>query len=428
MTENKATSLTPWIMWGIVSIFYAYQYILRVVPSVMMDDVAGQFHMDATLYGQFSGIYYVGYSLMHLPLGLMLDRIGPRIILPIFIILTAIGLAPLIYTDFWLYPILGRAMTGIGSSAAILGIFKVVQISFKENQFTRMVGLSLTVGLLGAIYGGGPVSYLRTTFGFQAVVESLILMGFALAIATYFLIPKHRPSTNKSGILKDLKILLTNKYVLLICLFSGLMVGPLEGFADVWGSEFLKKIQGFDNIVASSLPSFIFMGVCCGGPILSFFATKLKNEFKVIVIAGMVMTFSFLLLLLTPLTPTVVSIIFFLLGIACAYQVLALYKSSTFVPARMMSLTTACVNMIVMMFGYLFHTAIGKIVTSFHATGSTESNSEGFLFGIGVVPLGLFIGTAGFLFLYLKTRTSRKRVAHTMSENLKEDSLPPVKV
>ncbi len=92
---QKSRSIA-WAMWSIVSLFYAYQYILRVMPNIMMDDIIHQFNIDTRTFGQFSGVYYLGYSLMHLPLGIMLDRYGPKKILPICLLMTVVGLLPLL--------------------------------------------------------------------------------------------------------------------------------------------------------------------------------------------------------------------------------------------------------------------------------------------------------------------------------------------
>src|SRR5271168_1271619 len=113
-----------WVVWVVASVFYAYQYILRVMPNIMLDDIMQQFNINAATFGQFSGVYYIGYSLMHLPIGIMLDRYGPRKTMTGCILLTVMGLMPLIFAEHWIYPMAGRALIGIGSSAAILGVFK----------------------------------------------------------------------------------------------------------------------------------------------------------------------------------------------------------------------------------------------------------------------------------------------------------------
>src|SRR5205085_4252833 len=112
----SSSRMVAWTIWIIASIFYAYQYILRVMPNIMLDDIMQQFHIDAATFGQFSGIYYIGYSLMHLPIGIMLDRFGPRKVMTGCILLAVAGLLPLIFADHWLFPIAGRLLIGMGSS------------------------------------------------------------------------------------------------------------------------------------------------------------------------------------------------------------------------------------------------------------------------------------------------------------------------
>lgn len=168
------------------------------MPNIMMDDITSQFHIDATVFGQFSGIYYLGYSLMHLPIGIMLDRFGPRKVMTVCILLPVIGLLPLIFADNWIYPLIGRALIGIGSSAAILGTFKIIRMSFKEQYFSRMLSFSVMIGLIGAVYGGGPVSYLSHTLGYKVVVEIFIVLGLILACITYLIVPEEKPTYHSS--------------------------------------------------------------------------------------------------------------------------------------------------------------------------------------------------------------------------------------
>src|SRR6188768_3761082 len=130
MSPTSFSRTLAWSVWLIASVFYAYQYVLRVMPNIMLGDIMLQFGIDEAAFGQFSGVYYIGYSLMHIPLGLMLDRFGPRKVMTGCILLTLVGLLPLLFASTWSYPVAGRFLIGLSSSAAILGVFKLIRMMF----------------------------------------------------------------------------------------------------------------------------------------------------------------------------------------------------------------------------------------------------------------------------------------------------------
>lgn len=404
MFSKQAHSRTmAWTVWIIVSVFYAYQYIIRVMPNIMMDDIMKQFNIGAATFGQFSGVYYIGYSLMHMPIGIMLDRFGPRKVMSTCILLSVVGLLPLIFAEHWIYPIAGRLLIGMGSSAAILGVFKIVRLTFSEKRFPRMLSFSVTIGLMGAIYGGAPVSYMLEVFGFHSLVLIFAAAGIVLAMITYLILPNEKIAPQNS-VLSDIKEVIGNHRVVLLCLFAGMMVGPLEGFADVWGTAFLKQVYGLDNTLAASLPSMIFIGMCFGAPLLSLIAEKAGSYIATIVGAGIAMTVSFSLLIAFHLASSMVSLSFIIVGVCCAYQILAIYKASTYVREQVAGLTTAVANMIIMIFGYAFHTAIGTVV---NAMGGPNV-SDALIYGVAVIPIALSIGSLGFTLLFVMDKRDQK--------------------
>lgn len=401
MNSFRSGSRTvAWAVWIIASVFYAYQYILRVMPNIMLKDIMEQFDMNAATFGQFSGVYYIGYSLLHLPVGIMLDRYGPKKIMTGCILLTVIGMLPLLFSDSWIYPIAGRFLIGVGASAAILGVFKIIRMTFSEAHFPRMLSLSVTIGLIGAIYGGGPVNYMLETFGYQMVIQLFSAIGVLLALITYWIIPDEKVSSERT-VVSDIKEVLSNNKVILSCVSAGLMVGTLEGFADIWGTAFFKQVYGFDSTVAATMPSMIYIGMCFGAPVLSLIADKVGSYLVTIIGAGSTMALCFSLLLFSHLASFVLSFCLILIGVCCAYQILAIYKASTYVRVEVAGLTTAVANMIIMIFGYIFHSIIGGII---NITGGANT-ADAILYGLTVIPVTLSLGTCGFVFLFTKEKS-----------------------
>lgn len=399
MFSSNNSRIIAWVIWIIASVFYAYQWVLRVMPNIMLNDIMQRFSIDAATFGQLSGVYYIGYVLMHLPIGILLDRVGPKKVMAASILLTVIGLSPLIFADHWIYPMAGRFLVGMGSSAAILGVFKIIRMTFSEKRFPRMLSFSVTIGLIGAIYGGGPVSYLCENLGPQAVVQIFALMGIGLAAVTFWIVPTTK-TPGWTAVLSDVKEVLNNRRVLGSCICAGLMLGPLEGFADVWSATFLKQAYGLEATVAASISSMIFIGMCFGSPVLSLIADKVGSYLLTIIGAGIVMACSFILFLSYPLSSTWLSLSFVLVGVCCAYQILAIYKASTYVREEVAGLTTAVANMIIMSFGYAFHTAMGSVI---HVFGGPES-SRALFFGVAVVPAALCLGVAGYFYLFVREK------------------------
>ncbi|MDR0740884.1 MAG: MFS transporter [Puniceicoccales bacterium] len=397
MFNIRKSITTATVMWMVASLFYAYQYILRVMPSIMLDGIMLRFHMDSGMVGQFSGIYYIGYSLFHLPIGILLDRYGPRNVIPCCILLSIVGILPIVCTEHWIWPILGRLATGIGSSAAILGVFKIIRMAYSEERFGRMLSFSVMIGLLGAIYGGTPVRYLGKFLNYQMVFAILALVGTLLALITYWVVPpmedtrdEVRPSSPFAGIGSVLK----NAKVMIICLSAGLMVGPLEGFADIWGPKFLNQILHIDASKATFITSMTFMGMCFGSPVLNFIAEKSKSYLGTIIFSGLLMFVIFTLLVTSLLSnTTVLAIGLFLVGICSAYQILAIYKASTYVHENVAGITTAMANMVIMIFGYVLHGMIGSVTKLF---GGIEMELA-FRWGIAVIPMALLLGVIGFV-------------------------------
>ncbi|QXK91682.1 MFS transporter [Neoehrlichia mikurensis] len=391
--------------WFLISFFYAYQYVLRVLPNIVSNIVMDKFNVGILAFGQFSGLYYIGYTLAHIPVGIMLDRYGPKKIIPIFIAVTFIGLVPLLFNS-WIFVQIGRIIVGIGSVVGALGIFKISNMYF-PGTFARMVGCSIIIGLLGAMYGGLPVSSLINIYGWMSLVLGLIIIGAILCIVMYFVMIPSESNGYDNNFVNQFKLIICNKNILLISLFAGLMVGPLEGFADGWATVFLLTI-GMSSETAKLLPSAIFCGMCVGSFVIPYMLERSFNSWNIVISCAAIMCISLFLLFAVCDSVLCVFILFLIIGFCSAYQIVATCNAVTYSDGRSVALVTAISNMIIMCFGYIFHTIISWIVHLYWdgriVEGIAVYEIDLLIKALMVIPIGLIIGLVGFVWIKYRIR------------------------
>ncbi|MDP3935794.1 MAG: MFS transporter, partial [Alphaproteobacteria bacterium] len=255
-TTSKSIPAMAWLLCFMTSLFYAYQYILRLLPSVIKDDLMLNYMLDAKDFGYFNGFYYAGSAAFHLPVGLMLDRIGPKYTISLSLFLCGLGIIPPLFSDSWTIAVIGRFLLGGGSVSAILSLFYVIRINFPPTRFASILGISATLGLSGALFGSRPIGILNEMLGWKNVIWILSATAIVLALLFVLFMPNQKDCSapKTSSMVADLKELLKNKHVWAVSLLAGLMVGSLEGFADAWGVSFLQTVYELNQADAQFIP------------------------------------------------------------------------------------------------------------------------------------------------------------------------------
>lgn len=358
---------TPYLMWLLPLLFFTYQFILRLWPGLMMQPIMEQFSIDASHFGIIAAFYYYGYAGMQIPVALLLERFETRYV--VFSFATLCGLATLLFTfsDNWILACVSRFLVGAGSAAGFLSVSKVVSKWFPKSQYTRLIGFSFTIGLMGAIYGGKPINLLIETYSWQHI--ALVLAVLSLMIGVLALCILREPLTlteqKSSFTLTHFKSLITSPFIWCLAISNLLMVGALEGFSDVWGVPYLMLAYSLSKSDAAQLISYVFVGMLIGGPLLSYVSQKIGN-FTVISFCGMGMALIFIVMLHTTYYQEwLLSCLFFSTGMLCCYQVIVFAAGADLVNAELLGVTIAFLNCINMLGGSFFHTIIGKSMDLF---------------------------------------------------------------
>ncbi|RUR13111.1 MFS transporter [Legionella sp. km772] len=399
------------LMWLFPLFFFAYQFILRLWPGLMMQPLMAQFSIDAGSFGLLAASYYYGYAGMQIPIAILLQRYGARTIISTFAVLC--GLAMLLFssTNNFYLALFSRFLIGAGSAVGFLGVSQVVSEWFKKEHYANMIGLSFTFGLLGAVYGGKPLSLLLSHYDSHFIALALSLFSIFIAFAVVLVLRK--PSdleNNQANSLKiaNLKSLLSSKSIWLLAIANLLMVGALEGFADVWGVSYLMQAYSFNKADAALLCSFIYIGMLFGGPLLALLAKRVGN-FKVLGGCGLGLALMFSLLLSNCLGNWLtLCTLFFTIGLLCCYQVIVFAAGSRLVNPALLGITVAFLNCINMLGGSFFHTLIGKLMDGFW-TGTVDGQGlkiyslATFQYALSLIPVCAVLGALGIYCLQRKT-------------------------
>ena len=116
---------------------YFLSYLFRVVNAVIAPDLVADLHIDPSQLGLLTFTYFIAFASSQLPLGIFLDRFGPRIIESF--LLAFAGLGAFIFTKSHTLTgvIIGRAFIGFGVSACLMAAFKSYVIWFPEQLWHR---------------------------------------------------------------------------------------------------------------------------------------------------------------------------------------------------------------------------------------------------------------------------------------------------
>ena len=175
MQENNNISKKQMI-YGIIicfvgALFYCYEFVLRIIPGALQTELSAAFgHISATTFGQISALYYFAYSPMQMPVGMLMDRFGPRRLLTFACMCCTLGSWMFTLTSSMFLVASGRFLVGFGSSFAFVGVLSLALHWLPRRYFSLVAGLITTLGMLGLVYGEVKIAEWSERIGWEQVL------------------------------------------------------------------------------------------------------------------------------------------------------------------------------------------------------------------------------------------------------------------
>ncbi|KTC90041.1 MFS transporter [Fluoribacter dumoffii] len=397
-------SIMPWMVWGLGCLFYFYECLLQVSPSVMSNELMRDFSVTSQTLGILSGVYFYSYAAMQLPGGVLMDYFGPHRLLTLATVVCAVSTIAFGMTDNFFMACVARLMIGFGSAFAAVGTMKLAANWFPAQRFALLTGLMVTLGMLGAIGGEAPLALLIDSFGWR---HSMLIMGFIGLILSVLLIviakdtPQNHEKTHpqvleEERLIPSFLALVKNKQLWLVACYGGLMYMATPVFCGLWGVPFLMNKMMITKTTAANYISLVFIGWAIASPLWGIFSNRIGLRKPPMYIGCIGALLCSLLFIFAPITTAIyMEILLFAFGIFSAGFLPAFTVAKELCNRKYVATGLSFMNMMNMIGIALAQPLIGYILDIMWK-GELNGNVrvyplEAYHTGLAILPLGMLI-------------------------------------
>lgn len=421
-TDDNATMVTKskvgayaWLICAIGAIFYSYEYFLRITPSVMTSQLMYHYQIDAGTFGLVSAFYYYAYVPMQLPVGVLLDRFGPRRLLTIACSICVIGTYLLAGTHSLAAAAAGRFFIGFGSAFAFVGVLKLATIWLPSDKLALVAGITAALGTVGGMIGDVSLTSLVTKVGWEETLIITAMIGFIITALIWFIVrdgkksaietPVSPPKTNgfRQGLI-ELGLIARNPQIWLTGLYGCFVYLPTTVLAELWGIPYLEHAYYYSPDKAGWGVFALFLGFTIGAPSIGWISDHLHNRKKPMMVGALLAACASAIVIYVPgLSYHAVLLTLFILGICYGGQSLVFAVGREISPKHAAGTAMAFVNMIVMMGAFAVQPFVGELLDWHNKSTSIVHpiySASDYQFALAIIPVGILI--AAILVLFIK--------------------------
>jgi predicted MFS family arabinose efflux permease len=242
---------------------YFLSYLLRVVNAVIGPDLVDELHFDASELGLLTSAYFLAFALFQLPLGILLDRYGPRRTEASLLIVAACGAFVFALAESLSGLLVGRALIGLGVSACLMAALKSYGMWFEKDKIPMVNGLHMAAGGFGALMGTLPIEYALQITDWRGILIGIGFIALSASVAIFFVVPKgHGPETSTDSLCSQISAL-TQIYkspafwrVVPICVATQ---SAFLSIQTLWAGPWLSDVAGLNR---DAVANHLFLIAC----------------------------------------------------------------------------------------------------------------------------------------------------------------------
>jgi MFS family permease len=259
---------------------YYLSYLFRTISALTAARLTAEFELTPSSLGLLTSAYFFTFAIAQIPIGVFLDRYGPRQVQAVLLVIAAGGAAMFGASDGLLSLLAGRALIGLGVAAALTAGLKATVLWFPKEHVALVNGWMVMLGALGAVTATAPSEWLLAWIGWHGLFEWLGVATFVTAGIVYLLVPDAPESSSilDGQPLAGLKEIYADARFWRLAPLSATTIGTAWALQGLWAAPWLSDVEGLDRpaLVDHLLAMAIALSV--GALLLGVLATSLRRR------------------------------------------------------------------------------------------------------------------------------------------------------
>jgi sugar phosphate permease len=392
-----------WLIFFISSSLFFLSQFYRVSNAVIAPQLLNDLSIDTTGLGLISASFFYAFALTQIPIGLLLDKIGPRSMMTTLSAIGIFGAIIFSWAESMTLGVTGRILLGVGMACNLMGTYKLLTLWFSPRAFATLAGIVVALGTAGNMLATTPLVILVNQFGWRSSFQLIAVINFLLTLV-FFIVVKDRPRESIPGSVEanmniqhavgNIRILLKQIDFWIISFSTFVRYGIFAAFQALWAGPYLMEVRGYSALTTGNLILLLNVGMILGAPCWGTLSDRLFNTRKGIIIAGTIaiLLTIVILALIPPGTPLVgVSMLFFGFGFFNATGLLMYPHIKELMPSEMSGAAMTGINFFTMIGPAVFLQGLGILMQTLYPEASRGPEAFNAAFMVCIISLLLVL-------------------------------------
>ena len=399
-------TLTPGILLRVFIPFalgYFLSYLFRTVNAVIAPDLVRDVGVDPASLGLLTSAYFLAFAAFQLPLGILLDRYGPRRVEAFLLLFAASGAFLFARAETLTGLMLGRALIGLGVSACLMAAFKAFTLWLPADRLPLANGVQMISGGVGALAATTPVELSLALTDWRGVFYILAGLTLIAAICIFLVVPEKHGSLSGESFKEQLQgigQIFTSKTFWSIAPWAVAAQAAYLSIAGLWSGPWLKDIAGYNRLTVANTLMGISIAMIVGYFSFGALAERLSKK-GIVPMTVAAWGMFFFLIIQALIVGKIVSLtlplwlLFGFFGTACILPYAALSQSFS---RHLAGRVNTGLNLLVFVAAFSAQWAIGLSINLWPQSAPGNYHPSGYSSSFGLIALLQLAGWLWYIF------------------------------